>query len=1109
MVVFVVASRCFETQLVACMGVKYEKNLALRFILFHSSNLRVCARRCVEPRDAAFACTRATMRGDDSFDSFDDETASSRSASSSSSSWRASYDSEKNRRDDDDVASEASTSSPSSESSSSSSVDSVKARRRETRALERQIESSKDALKLLYMIDCYTHGGGHGGDVPDDDDDESVHRWIRLLPVLVLIYEGCVRDRTFSYDFAPQSTVVSASCSRHMNVCQDGKDDVDDLRECGLVDALKVTSKTYDHTTLLKISEAGKEFLHRVIVSGTLSASMRRSVDALVRDGDGGELVRVAYDRRSSDFYLESANSRVRSTVTDIEDVPYVSSPYFPASFLSSDDFNISVGDKKAKAVLKFSGSSLRTDTKSHVLLDDVRVLLTEYVPMGSNEMVAFCDKLGAHERVPGGMYSALQNVDTGDFSNEFDMVVGVDAKTKTKIRVLDADETSHVNVEADLLELGAAKSNAAATQIEHFGIDFRENGVISYGLVVNGIADRVKNNVSLDLLARLLCDAHEDTNLLVANLFSVRQRVMLHCAFKGEPDNRDKYVCVMAERATPKLDAWSYMDGEEMENELKQIIGPTYFAHDLAEGGEVLIFGSRGVVVFGPRCERHHKLLAAHSELQARSMFLRNAFGQCFALTDQLAITRRLAQNHENDPTNLEKIRERLAEHTSTATILFEIQAFVAESLEVFDASRERLADDSDDASQTLYDVLHLEDSWRRLQRRAVDMEKVIAACWRSLETLEDANRKITASRKLRIQETIERTTKNLEDAFRAQTRNGTTLEVTQVILSGTLAFDIVDRFSGQYLSFTPIRWATDAVQPYLVDVPGVWFLLNVSAWVALGTVVVFLMRYFRIKHCTLETKKITLDVPVDVAAWRRFIASRDVEAATYGVERGHRVVKYAWTEPRDDVKWLGQPPRFEISVDERYGFALQASVAVNKFTSRVTVDDAWRRFWSDVFLARRIYDQDRETVDPETGETSYVPLDVRDDEDDEDDANDGGRFFATRVRSVLRSSSSRALHRRYDTFRGRSFRRAPAASRDDDDRLAADDDARARALFTDSDDDDDDDEHDENDAHDFTYEDFIAARSTTTAAADGRDVPAASSGAKPSSSSKRFSPT
>ena len=1017
----------------------------------------------VRERPIRRSMTRAATTG--VLDDDDDETASWTSTSSS-------WDDAKNRDD-----AYASTSTSNGNDDFDDDFDDDAGHRREMRALERQIESSVDALKLLYLIDRYT-GGSRGGvddEVDFKDDDASVdasgRRWIRMLPVLVLIYEGCVRDRTFTYDYAPQSTLVSGACSRHLNVCQDGKDDVDDLRERGFVDALKVTSKAYDHATLLGISEAGKEFLHRVVVSGTLSASMRRSVDALVR-GENRELLRVTYDRRESEFYLETSSSRVRSTVTDIEDVPYVISPYFPASFLSSADYNISSGDKKAKAVLKTEQKIAKKHAKNeHVLLDDVRVLLTEFVPMGSNEMVAFCDKLGARERVPGGMYSALQNVDSSDFSNEFDMVVGVDAETKTKIRVLDADETSHVNVEADLLELGASKTNASATQIEHFGIGFRENGVISYGLVVNGIADRVKENISLDLLARLLCDAHEDTSMLVANLFSVRQRAMLHCAFKGEPDNRDKYVCVMAERATPKLDAWSYMDGEEMENELKQIIGSTYFAHDLAEGGEVLIFGSRGVVVFGPRCERHHKLLAAHSELQARSTFLRHAFGQCFALTDALSVTRRLAQNHEKNPTNLAKIRERLAEHASTATILYEIQAFVAESLEVFDASRERLVDDADDASQTLYDVLHLKESWRRLQRRAVDMEKVVAACWRSLETLEDENRKITATKKLHIQETIERSTKNLEDAFREQARSGTTLEVTQVILSGTLAFDVVDRFSGQYLSFTSIRWAVDAVQPYLVDVPGMWLLLNVFAWVVLGGVVVFLMRYFRNAYCSFETKKITLDVPVDIARWRRFIAARDVEVAMHGVERGRRVVKYAWTEPRDDVKWLGRPPRFEISVDERFGFALQASVAVNKFTSRIAADDAWRLFWSDIIVARRIYDEGREMVDPETGEVSYVPLDARDRDDEDDDRSS----LATRCGSILGPHSSSRSLLRADSTGDRSFRRAPASREDEDeDEDDEDDDESARDGFLFTTDDDDIVE----DARDFTFDDFLASK-------------------------------
>lgn len=194
------------------------------------------------------------------------------------------------------------------------------------------------------------------------------------------------------------------------------------------------------------------------------------------------------------------------------------------------------------------------------------------------------------------------------------------------------------------------------------------------------------------------------------------------------------------------------------------------------------------------------------------------------------------------------------------------------------------------------------------------------------------------------------------------------------------------------------------------------------------------------------------------------------------HGVERGRRVVKYAWTEPRDDVKWLGRPPRFEISVDERFGFALQASVAVNKFTSRIAADDAWRLFWSDIIVARRIYDEGREMVDPETGEVSYVPLaardrDAEDDENDEDDDDWSSRV--TRIGSTLRPPSSSRSFRRADSTGDRSFRRAPA-SREDQDAEDEDDDESARDGFLFTADDDDVVE----DARDFTFDDFLASK-------------------------------
>ena len=953
-----------------------------------------------------------------------------------------------------------------SDADSSTSASSATRRRREVESREREMEDSPEALKLLYMLSLYTSQKKKSKSPVSNKTSDKRSPWIRELPLLVLVYEGIVRNAVFDYDYAPKSEKIFGACPRYLNVSEEGRDDLDDLRELGFITALKVTSETYDHSTLLKISKKGSEFLQRMTASGQFASAMRQSVDSLVYEA--GHLLEVRYDRESSDFFLTvpSIGIRIRSTVTDVEDVPYVSSPYIPPHMLSSDAFtpNALNGHKKAKRVLgggvQSSHDIRDARLNESILLDSVKIIITEYVPMGSNEMVSFCGKIGTGDRVAGGMFTA----DASATLDEFNMVVGIDADNKTKLKVLDVDETRFVNVEADLLATGAPKSNLVQQQIEVFGINFRENGAITYGIVVNGIADRIRNDISVDLLARLLSDVHEDTSSLVGNLFSERQRAMLNITYKGEPDNRDKFTCIIAERATPKLKAAAYMDGEDNENELKQVIGATFYAYDLNEQ-EVIVFGSRGVVVFGPRTERHHKLLATYSAFQARSLFIKSVFSSCFALSDELKKTRTLIETYQSDPTNVTRIRSRLADHTTTVTILSATQQFVLESLENVDTSREKLsADMSDGASQVLYDLFQLEPSWKRLQRRAVDLEKVIAACVNDLESLREMNAVIGSRRKLRINEAIEGTTKNLEDAFRAQARNSTTLEVTQVILSGTLAFDILDRFTGQYLSFTEIRWAVEAVQPYIVNVPAVWFILNMLAWSALGGGIVYLMRYLAYMHCSVETKKLTLNKPIHLSRWRRFIATRNVESTAFKEEKNRRVVKYGWTEPIDVEKWKGSPPKIDVTIDERYGFVLQAMIIINKRTCKLTGDAVWRQFWSDVFVARNVHDQSRELFDTDTGDRLQT-AEYSSEEDDDETRRD----VTAKIIGIDNQQS---------TLKWRDGRRILAQDDTDDD-IDSDEEAIAKTG-------------------DLTFEGFVASRSLKLAREEEKAKKSARQGSK-----------
>jgi hypothetical protein len=104
-------------------------------------------------------------------------------------------------------------------------------------------ELQDEHLRLLYLISKYT----------------TQTRWVREFPLLVLIFEG-IRAGIFTYDYAPAAVTV---CGRivFMNISQEGRDDVDDLREAGLLASLKLSAHNGTTSTAVQPSAAGWAFL--------------------------------------------------------------------------------------------------------------------------------------------------------------------------------------------------------------------------------------------------------------------------------------------------------------------------------------------------------------------------------------------------------------------------------------------------------------------------------------------------------------------------------------------------------------------------------------------------------------------------------------------------------------------------------------------------------------------------------------------------------------------------------------------------------------------------------------------------------------------------------
>ena len=106
--------------------------------------------------------------------------------------------------------------------------------------------------------------------------------------LLVLLYEAIVAQ-VLDYDYAPQSCLVE-HCRKYFNITQEGKSDVDFLREEELINGLKLASKEYQPVTCFQISEKGSDVLKKV------SKGDREAVNELVYAPRTRDLLKVEWD---------------------------------------------------------------------------------------------------------------------------------------------------------------------------------------------------------------------------------------------------------------------------------------------------------------------------------------------------------------------------------------------------------------------------------------------------------------------------------------------------------------------------------------------------------------------------------------------------------------------------------------------------------------------------------------------------------------------------------------------------------------------------------------------------------------------------------------------
>lgn len=704
----------------------------------------------------------------------------------------------------------------------------------------------------------------------------------------MLTYE-CIVSGALDYDYAPQS--VSLENRRiWMNVSQEGKSDIEFLREEELVNGLQIPVRSLQPITCYQISQKGLELVKRI------RKKEKDAVDEVVFARGTSDLLSTAWDGQC--YYLISGGYKRRSTITDIEDVSFVSSAYIPQCLRYGGRPTLSNGHRAHECSV--SADNIRDVLDEIITLNSVSIIVAEYVPFGANQIVQLNINVGSTDRNQGGFISPS----IGEQAYEETQIKM--HPSLTSVNILDYTLTNHINFEAEIFighgnvssdplnATGSARGGNSDTlvQVETFGVSLNAEGTCFYGLQVEAVLDRIKDNISLDHLSRLLVAVQQDSSAIVDTIISQYQREMLQLVFLGDAENRNKVNLIIANEITPHLTAEEYMDKGEYENELKQVIGDTKAAYDISEH-DTLIFGSHGLLVAGPNGRHHEPLLCAYLQFITIDIFLQNFYTRLWILDDDMQTTKNIILQGERDPNALQRIQYRICKLSNDIILLEEILGYILEALDVIEIPPEP----PEQAGRALYERLEIGGMRSQLTRRAHDLKKNINGSHRLLNVLREMTSVVSESKMFKLNESVNLNTNRMCSLQDSNERSSILLVNIQSIFSGILAFELLDRLTGSW-SVADSYWFQSIYNTLIQDTPLIWFVFSILLWI----ITLYVLNYqFNRKNYVnegLTTIRCKINRRVFVDKLQSFLRSKAHSFEERNYDENNDIVRITYTE-------------------------------------------------------------------------------------------------------------------------------------------------------------------------------------------------------------------
>jgi len=421
----------------------------------------------------------------------------------------------------------------------------------------------------------------------------------------------------------------------------------------------------------------------------------------------------------------------------------------------------------------------------------------------------------------------------------------------------------------------------------------------------------------------------------MMNTLLSNFQRRLLNLIYYGLAKVWNKFVFMVAGDISPrKSRAEEYLDGEDLQNEINQVIECVYKVKNFKNGGMAFL-GTNGAIVISEKSSEYDEILYVASYLFGFDLLQRNLFSRLQMLYDTNQDTRRLIlQASKLDPRAIDKTQSSLSEISANVVLMNEIISYMHNSVATVKKEWDEIREKMSETQRELAEFFDIENLFSTAESRIKDVELIVNGLQDEIRGLQRLAT-VTSERQMRkIYETLQENTRSMDEMIRASQKTGSAVNFLQLIIAGSVAFTIVAILSGQspYSYLDPIMiflGLPAASQLFPFTIPNILG-YGIIVWVGITLAFYFIAKYIESRSIKSVRLRIRLNVPYNEDKLTNYISSKPLFKHDDHFDYDQLLYKKSWIDKNE--KWKGSDPMITLTFDSSNNILSQIQIEVDK---------------------------------------------------------------------------------------------------------------------------------------------------------------------------------